>query len=217
MGNYLPICFDIENRPILIFGGGSHAYEKIEKLLPYNPALTVAAEKVTPTIKRYGEEKRISIVKSNGTGAGALISRLKPLFVIIADVEEEKIADIYKVCRKHGVQVNTPGRAEFSTFLFPAVIRRKNFSVAIAAFGASSAAAKWVKDYIEKSLPAATDSIIEHFGTFRQKLAEKGANLKTGKFATMYREFLDTALRENRMLTAGEMTEIMTKYIEEAN
>ncbi len=216
MGNYLPLCFDIENRPILIFGGGSKAYERIEKLLPCGPALTVAAERVTPTIKRLGEEKRISVTKSNGSNACALISRLKPLFVIIADVDEARMESIFKACKKYGTEVNTPGRTEFSTFLFPAVIQRKNFSVAISAFGASPAAVKWMREHIEKSLPVAIDTMLEHFGTLRHRLMEKGANLKTGKFATMYREFLDTALRENRMLTAGEMTEIMTKYIDEA-
>jgi hypothetical protein len=58
--------------------------------------------------------------------------------------------------------------------------------------------------------------MMEHFGALRQKLTERGADLKSGPFATIYRELLDTALSENRMLTAGEMADIMAKYIEEA-
>ncbi len=213
MANYYPFYFDIKKRPILIFGGGSKAYEKIEKLLPCAPSLTVAAEKVTPTIKRYSEEKKLSLIRSNGSDAQELISRLHPLLVIIADVDDAKIADIFRTCRKNGVEVHTVDRQEFSTFLFPSVIRRKNFSVAVSTFGESPAAAKWVREYIERALPVSLDGMLEHFKTIRQTLAERGADLKSGRFATMYREIIDTSLQENRMLNAVEMGQLMAKYI----
>ena len=216
MANYLPLSFNIENRPILIFGGGSKAYEKIEKLLPYGPALTVAAERVTPTIKQLGKEKKISVVRSNGSNAWALIARLKPLFVIIADVDVETIASIFKTCRKTNTEVHTVDQKDFCTFAFPSVIQKKNLSIAVSASGASAEAAKWVIEHIEKSLPTAIDSTLEHFATFRQKLAEKASGIKSSKFVTIYRDFLDTALRENRMLSAGEMAQLMAKHIEEA-
>ena len=216
MAMYYPFYLNIEKRPILIFGGGSKAYEKIEKLLPYAPALTVAAEKVTPTIKRYSEEKKLTLVRSNGSDAQELISRLHPVLVIIADVDDSKIAGIFKVCRKNSIEVHTVDKREFSTFLFPSVIRRKNFSVAVSTFGASPAAAKWVREYIERALPVSIDGMLEHLSTLRQTLAERGADLKSGRFATMYREIVDTSLNENRMLSAVEMGQIMAKYIDEA-
>lgn len=215
MANYLPVSLDVENRPILIFGGGGQAYEKIEKLLAYGADLTVAAEKVTPTIKQLGKEKKISIVRSNGSNAQSLISRVKPLFVIIADADAETVAVIFKACKKTGTDVHTVDYKDFCTFTFPSVIRRKNFSVAVFASDASPDVVKWIVDRIEKSIPTAIDSMVEHFDALRQKLMERGANLKSGKFATVYREFLNTALRENRMLSAGEVSQIMTKYINE--
>ena len=216
MANYLPLSFNIENRPILIFGGGSKAYEKIDKLMPYGPSLTVAAEKVTPAIKQLGKEKQIALVRSNGSNAGTLIARLKPIFVIIADVDAETIASIFKACRKTNTEVHTVDQKDFCTFTFPSVIQKKNLSIAVSAAGASADAAKWVIDHIEKTLPSAIDSTLEHFAAFRQKLAEKASGLKSGKFATIYRDFLDTALRENRVLSAGEMAQLMAKHIEEA-
>ena len=105
---------------------------------------------------------------------------------------------------------------DFCTFAFPSVIQKKNLSIAVSASGASAEAAKWVIEHIEKSLPTAIDSTLEHFATFRQKLAEKASGIKSSKFVTIYRDFLDTALRENRMLSAGEMAQLMAKHIEEA-
>ena len=216
MANYLPVSINIENRPILIFGGGSKAYEQIDMLLAYGADLTVAAEKVTPTIKELGKSKKISIVKSNGSNAKSLISRLQPVFVILADVEPETVAAVFHVCRKYGVDVHTVDYKDFCTFTFPAIIQRENISVAVSAYGASADAVKWVKERIEKVLPVAVDGMMGYFGALRRKLSEKSENIKSKKFIAMYREFLDTAMRENRILTAGEMTQIMAKYIDEA-
>lgn len=215
MANYFPLYCNIEKRPILIFGGGSKAYEKISKLLPCGPALTVAAEKVTPTIKQFAEMKKITLHRSNGSDAQALISRLHPKLVIIADVDDDKIEGIFKICRKNGTEVNTVGKTEFSTVLFPAVIQRNNLSIAVSTFGKSPAAAKWVRDHIERSLPMAVEGITGHFDTLRKKLTEK-IDFQPTQFSEIYQDILNTALSENRMLSAAEMADLVAKYVDEA-
>ena len=46
-------------------------------------------------------------------------------------------------------------------------------------------------------------------------MAEK-IDFKPGQFAAIYADIFNAALRENRMLSAGEMSQIMGKYIDEA-
>lgn len=215
MANYLPLYFNVEKRPILIFGGGSQAFEKIEKLRPYGCALTVAAEKVTPSIKRLGEEKKISLIRSNGANAGALISRLHPMLVIVTDADGNSAETVFKVCKRMGVDIHTVGNQELSTFLFPSVIRRKHLSVAVSTFGEFPAAATWIRDRIERALPAVIDGTLGHFGELRQKLAEK-ASSTPGQFASIYEDIFNAALSENRVLSPVEMAQIMGKYIDEA-
>ena len=215
MSHYYPLYVNIEKRPILIFGGGNNAREKIEKLMPCGPALTIAAEKVTPSIKKLGEEGKIALIRSNGFDAQALISRLRPMLVIVADVEDDKVAHIFKICRKNGVEVHTVGKTEYSTVLFPAVIQHRNFSIAISSSGASPAAIAWIRDRVEHAFPAAIDGMLENLDTLRKKMAEK-IDFKPGQFAAIYADIFNAALRENRMLSAGEMSQIMGKYIDEA-
>ena len=215
MSNYFPLCIQMENRPILIFGGANKAREKIEKLLPCGPILTVAAEKVTPTVKKFKMDGKISLIRSNGSDAQALISRLRPMLVIVADVEDDKVAHIFKICRKNGVEVHTVGKTEYSTVLFPAVIQHRNFSIAISSSGASPAAIAWIRDRVEHAFPAAIDGMLENLDTLRKKMAEK-IDFKPGQFAAIYADIFNAALRENRMLSAGEMSQIMGKYIDEA-
>ncbi len=215
MSNYFPLCFQIEKRSILIFGGTNIAREKIEKLLPCGPAITVAAEKVTPTVKKLATDGKINLVRSNGSDAEVLISRYRPIFVIIADMDNDTATRLFKICRKNGVEVHTVGKPECSTFFFPSVIQRKNLSIAISSSGASPTAVQWVRHQIERTLPAAIDGMLENLDNLRKKLMEK-VDFNPSQFATIYSDLLNAALRENRVLSAGEMSQIMSKYIDQA-
>ena len=214
MSHYYPLYVNIEKRPILIFGGGNNAREKIEKLMPCGPALTIAAEKVTPSIKKLGEEGKIALIRSNGSDAQVLISRLHPLLVIIADVDADQATGIFQVCRKSGIEVHTVNNRDLSTVLLPSVIWRKHLSVAIFS-QASSTAVTRIREHIERSLPSAIDSILENLEGLRKKMKEK-VDFKPGQFAAIYGDIFNAALRENRILSAGEMAQIMEKYIDEA-
>ena len=125
MAKYLPISLNLEKRSVLIFGGGSKAMEKIEKLFPYAPVLTVAASKVTPSIKQWKEENKLRLMKSDFTNIQSVLDSVNPKLVVIADVEEEKIPAVYKICIKNGIDVHTVDHKEYSTFLFPSVTKKE--------------------------------------------------------------------------------------------
>ena len=48
---YFPFYIDIENKKILVVGGGTVALRKIEKLMPFSPDITVVAPKICDEIK----------------------------------------------------------------------------------------------------------------------------------------------------------------------
>ncbi len=48
---YFPFFVDLAGQPGLIVGGGAVALRKAEKLLPYGPALTVAAPELCPKLR----------------------------------------------------------------------------------------------------------------------------------------------------------------------
>ena len=48
---YFPFYIDIENKKILVVGGGTVALRKVEKLTPFSPDITVVAPKICDEIK----------------------------------------------------------------------------------------------------------------------------------------------------------------------
>jgi len=199
MAKYLPISLNLENRSVLIFGGGSKAMEKIEKLFPYAPILTVAASKVTPTIKQWKEENKLRLVKSDFTNAPELLNSVKPKLVVIADAEPEKIPALYKACRQNNVDVHTVDRKEYSTFLFPGVTKKESAP-------APSAAQRM------KEIPSYLGAASEQLSALPKKLMSQ-TDFNPKSFATIYKSFLEAALKENRLLSVEEMEELAQTYI----
>ena len=189
MAKYLPISLNIEKRGVLIFGGGSKAMEKIEKLVPYTPVLTVAASKVTPSIKQWKEENKLRLMKSDFTNIQAVLDSVKPKLVVIADVEEEQIPSVYKTCIKNGIDVHTVDRKEYSTFLFSSSAKKESAPV--------SSVSPMQK--------------LEQFAALPKKLIPADVNPKM--FATIYKSFMEAALKENRLLSMDEMETLAQKYI----
>ena len=189
MAKYLPISLNIEKRGVLIFGGGNKAMEKIEKLLPCAPVLTVAASKVTPSIKQWKEENILRLLKSDFTNVQSLLDSVKPKLVVIADVEEEQIPSIYKTCIKNGIEVHTVDHKEYSTFLFSSAVKKE-----AAPAPSFSPAQK-----------------IEQLSALPKKLMQSDFNPKS--FAAIYKSFLEAALKEIRLLSVDEMETLAQKYI----
>ena len=57
---YFPFFVDVENQNCLVVGGGVVALRKIEKLLPFNPNITVVSSKVHKEILSI---ENINIIK----------------------------------------------------------------------------------------------------------------------------------------------------------
>lgn len=200
MAKYLPISLNLEKRSVLIFGGGSKAMEKIEKLFLYAPVLTVAASKVTPTIKQWKEENKLVLVKSDFTNAQAIIDSVKPKLVVIADAEAEFIPALYKICVRNGIDVHTVDHKEYSTFLFPSVTKKETVPV--------PTTIQKMKDQIPSYFSAATEQLT----SLPKKLMQSEFNPKT--FAAIYKSFMTAALKENRLLSMEEMEALAQMYID---
>lgn len=200
MAKYLSVSLNLEKRSVLIFGGGSKAMEKIEKLFPCAPVLTVASSKVTPTIKQWKEENKIRLVKSDFTNVQSLLDSVKPKLVVIADAEPEKIPALYKICVQNGIDVHTVDHKEYSTLLFPAVKKEPA--------PAPSAVQRM------KEIPSHLSAASEQLASLPQKLISQ-TEFNPKSFATIYKSFLEAALKENRLLSVDEMEALAQTYIDE--
>lgn len=159
---YFPFFVDVENQNCLVVGGGVVALRKIEKLLPFNPNITVVSPKVHKEILSI---KNINIIKRKFD-----FNDLKEKsFVITATDDKVLNKEIYNSCEENNIPVNTVDDKDNCSFIFPALAKNKGVTVAISTSGKSPLYAKYLRKKIE-SLIQDSESIVDNLSKYREKI-----------------------------------------------
>ena len=162
---FFPFYIDIENKKCLVVGGGTVALRKIEKLLPFKPDITVVAPKVCDEIYMLSGLNIIERGFNDKDIDGAF-------FVISATDDNELNAHIFKLCSDRSILVNTVDDKEKCGFIFPALVKKENVTVAISTEGKSPIYARFLRETIESSLDDDCDEIIELLSSVRKNIKE---------------------------------------------
>ncbi len=159
---YFPFFVDVENQNCLVVGGGVVALRKIEKLLPFNPNITVVSPKVHKEILSI---ENINIIKRKFD-----FNDLKEKsFVITATDDKVLNKEIYNSCKENNIPVNTVDDKDNCSFIFPALARNNGVTVAISTSGKSPLYAKYLRKKIE-NLIQDSESIVDNLSKYREKI-----------------------------------------------
>lgn len=159
---YFPFFVDVENQNCLVVGGGVVALRKIEKLLPFNPNITVVSPKVHKEILSI---KNINIIKRKFD-----FNDLKEKsFVITATDDKVLNKEIYNSCKENNIPVNTVDDKDNCSFIFPALAKNNGVTVAISTSGKSPLYAKYLRKKIE-NLIQDSESIVDNLSKYREKI-----------------------------------------------
>ena len=185
-----PFFINIEGAKGLVVGSGRHAQEKIEKLRPYGPELTVISE---------------ADFKENTLDTA-------PAFVIVAGNDSEQNHEIAAQCRKHRIPVNVVDDPEYCDFIFPSLISHGNLSVGICTNGASPATGVLLKRKIEEQIPDNIEEILDFLQEKRPVINQAFVNKKQ-RFAFYY-YISELCMSFDRPLTEEEFSELLNKESE---
>lgn len=137
---YFPFYIDIEKEDILVVGGGAVALRKVEKLLPFNPVITVVSPEICNEIVKLGV-KTVKRVFAD--------SDLDGVFCVISATNNSQVNEhIYRLCSEKNIPVNTVDDKERCTFIFPALVKENGITAGITTSGKSPVYAKYVKEQL---------------------------------------------------------------------
>lgn len=137
---YFPFYIDIEKKDILVVGGGAVALRKVEKLLPFNPVITVVSPEICNEIVRLGV-KTVKRVFAD--------SDLDGMFCVISATNNSQVNEhICRLCSAKNIPVNTVDDKERCTFIFPALVKENGITAGITTSGKSPVYAKYVKEQL---------------------------------------------------------------------
>lgn len=167
--NYFPLFADLNNRPVLVVGGGAVAARKVGLLLKANADVRIVAQKLNPELTALFEQERILWI------AGEFNSeQIRNVFLVIAATDDEQLNErVFRVAESRQKLVNVVDDQARCSFIFPSIIDRSPIQVAISSGGAAPVLARLLREKLEALLPRHLGTMADISGKWRHKVKTK--------------------------------------------
>lgn len=203
-----PFFMNIKGASGFISGGGKHALEKIQRLQPYGPKLSVFSKEYLPEIEADDElNLAYKVLEESDLDS-------QPAFVIVAGENTEENHRIVKLCKERHILVNVVDDQEYCDFIFPSLIAHGNLSAGICTNGASPATGVLLKRKFEEQIPENIEEILD-FLQEKRPLIAKTLTDKKQRFKFYY-ELSEICMKENRPLTEAEFRRQLQWHVQSA-
>jgi siroheme synthase-like protein len=160
---YYPIFIDIENRNVLIVGGGAVCARKAETMMKYGARVTIVSPEVTEEIEAWEKSGRLAVRRKEYEA-----SDLDDASMVIASTDDLCVnARVARDCRKRRIPVNVVDVTHLCEFIVPAVIEQGSIQVAVSTGGKSPALARTLKEDLQKFVGPEYAEINDLLGTLR--------------------------------------------------
>jgi uroporphyrin-III C-methyltransferase / precorrin-2 dehydrogenase / sirohydrochlorin ferrochelatase len=163
---YLPVCLQLRNAPVVLVGAGTVATRKARLLLRAGADLTVVAPEITAELEsllaEHGGNWQASAYRETDLHGRQLVVAATPH----ASVNQQVHAD----ARALNLPVNVVDSPELCTFIFPSIVDRDPLIIAISSSGKSPVLARQLRRKIEALVPGAYGRLAEFAGRFREQV-----------------------------------------------
>jgi precorrin-2 dehydrogenase len=159
-----PIFLKLQDRKVLVVGGGKVAEEKIFTLLRSANDVTVIAPRINNRIHGWIEEGRVRHI------AGEYRSGMAgDYFLVITCTDSAEVnRKIYQEAQQAGVLCNAVDDPGYCDFYSPAVVSRGEFQIAISTGGNSPALAQRVRKKLEQEFGPEYEFLTGWLGRMRE-------------------------------------------------
>ena len=163
---YFPAFIKLDNKKILLVGGGKVAYEKLLHLLDFSENIAIIAEKFSDAMlvkmdALHLQYNRRSYEKGD-------IAKYDIVVVAIDDIALQ--ATIFEESKEYKCLCNAVDSTKYCDFLFPSYIKQDDLIIAVSTSGASPAMAKYLRIYLQKLIPKSIGEFLKEMRMLRKEL-----------------------------------------------
>lgn len=171
---YYPIYIDIEDRSVIIIGGGNVCARKAETMMKYGARVTVISPDFTDEIEKWAAEGCLQLRRKHYETAD-----IEGANMVIASTDDQTVNEkIAADCRERRIPVNVVDVTPLCEFIVPAIIETGSIQIAISTGGRSPALARTLKEDLQRTVGPEYAEINEVLGSLRDG-AKAAASLPT--------------------------------------
>jgi len=146
----IPLLVKFSNKTVVIFGGGEVGARKAAYFTP-EARVRVYSRSFSPVFSELDVEQ--VTIDLDGAGDKRLPSLLQGAFLAIAATPDRELNNrIGELCRERGILFNY-AEGDAGDLLIPSVVKGERFLLAISTGGSSPAVSRFLREFVERSLP----------------------------------------------------------------
>ena len=150
---WFPLFINLENKKVLVIGGGKVAAKKIEKILEYGADITVVTENVVEEKLLKLENIKIQNNQKIENDKAKIEKLVKGYFWVIAATDNEELNEnIANVCDSNGMLINNVSSKVNMNAMFGGIVKNSEFQIAISTSGKNCKRSRAMKSEIQKVL-----------------------------------------------------------------
>ena len=149
---WFPLFINLENKKVLVIGGGKIAYKKITKILEYGAEITIITERTKE--EKFLQLENVKIVNNKVENDKNVIEELvKDYFFVIAATDNEELnQNIAEICDSNGILVNNASSKFKMNAMFGGIVKNDEFQIAVSTGGKNCRRSRAMKSEIQKIL-----------------------------------------------------------------
>lgn len=164
--DYLPIFCRLDNKPVLLVGGGEVAERKARLLLDAGAQLTVVAPELDPELAELAANGSIEWLAGEFAPA-----QLTGKWLVVAATDRREVnALVYQSANQARIFANVVDDPKRSSFIMPSIIDRSPLMVAISSGGKAPVLARLLREKLEAMLPQHLGAVAAFAGSLRDRV-----------------------------------------------
>ncbi|RQM93520.1 siroheme synthase CysG [Aeromonas dhakensis] len=164
--DYLPIFCRLDNKPVLLVGGGEVAERKARLLLEAGAQLTVVAPELDPELAELAANGSIEWLAAEVAPA-----HLTGKWLVVAATDRREVnALVYQSANQARIFANVVDDPKRSSFIMPSIIDRSPLMVAISSGGKAPVLARLLREKLEAMLPQHLGAVAAFAGSLRDRV-----------------------------------------------
>ena len=176
---YFPFFIELNNKSILLVGGGEVAERKLDLLLKANAKVTIVAPELTDYLEGFLKDKNVTYIKE--TYNSDILEKGNYIFIIAATNDEVINKKIANDANKHNILVNVVDKPEICDFIFPSILERGPITVAVSTGGSSPVLARMLRTKLETMVPGGYGKLAKIISENRVAIRKKLKNSKLNR------------------------------------
>ncbi|WP_392340084.1 bifunctional precorrin-2 dehydrogenase/sirohydrochlorin ferrochelatase [Moritella marina] len=156
---YLPIFMDVNDKNVLVVGGGEVASRKVDLLLSAGAKVTVLSPRLNDTLERYcghesnGNDAKITAI-IDGYNSNYLDDVADSYVMVWVTTDNTALnKQVWQDCCERNLLVNVADQQELCEFITPSIIDRSPLQIAISSGGTAPVLIRYLREKLEALLP----------------------------------------------------------------